>query len=124
MTRVARSVALLTQLLGACAATKFPAPQGPADPATSEARAPLEPAAPASPEESAESEAVARRFLGDRRGGARNAGYRWLTAGRLYWVMGPSDPGRLVAVVGDGQRPILLTGDIPALKAFLAMQFN
>jgi len=38
--------------------------------------------------------------------------------------MGPLEPSRLVAVVGSGQAPILLTGDIAALKGFLAMQFN
>jgi hypothetical protein len=39
-------------------------------------------------------------------------------------VTGPADPSRLVAVVGGGKPPILLTGDIDALKGFLAMQFD
>ena len=51
-------------------------------------------------------------------------GYEWLTVGRLYWVMGPRDPGVLVAVLGGGRGPVRLTGDIPALKDFLAKQFN
>ena len=124
MTRAARSIALLTQLFGACASTRSAPPQGPAGQATSEAPAPREPEPQSSHEETAESEAVARQFLGDHRGSARKAGYQWLTVGSLYWVMGPLDPSRLVAVVGDGKPPILLTGDIVALKEFLALQFN
>src|SRR5262245_50190785 len=120
MTRVVRSILLLTQVLSACASTKSPAPQAPVGHATGGARAPREMEARQSREESAESEAIARQFLGDRRGGARSAGYQWLTAGKAYWVTGASEPGRLVAVVGDGQAPILLTGDIAALKRFLA----
>jgi hypothetical protein len=34
------------------------------------------------------------------------------------------EPSRLVAVVDGGQAPILLTGDIAALKGFLAKQFD
>jgi len=73
-----------------------------------------------------ESQAVARRFLGDGNGTAVNAGaaYRWLTVGRLYWVSGPEEPGLLVAAPGGGRPPVRLTGDIAALKAFLALQYN
>jgi len=38
--------------------------------------------------------------------------------------MGPLDPARLVAVLEDGRPSVLLSGDIPALKDFLAKQFN
>jgi len=111
-------------LLGACASTTSPAPPAPAGPAPVEAPAPRAPAGDARPEDTAEARAVARQFLGDRQGGAWKAGYEWLTVGRLYWVRGPLEPNRLVAVVGEGRAPILLTGDIAALKGFLAMQFN
>src|SRR5262245_57686249 len=50
--------------------------------------------------------------------------YRWLTIGRLYWVTGPVEPDLLVAVLGSGRAPVRLSGDIAALKGFLAMQFN
>src|SRR5262245_52292232 len=116
MTRAARSIALLTQLLGACASTGSAPPQLPAAQATSEAPAAREPEAQPNREVTAESEAVARQFLSDHRGGAWTAGYKWLTVGKVYWVMGPLDPSRLVAVVGDGKPAILLTGDIAALK--------
>jgi len=112
--------------VGACASTSTgsPAPQGAST--ISEAPAAREPAGQASREESAESEAVAKQFLGDRPGGASRAGapYQWLTAGTLYWVVGPRDPDVLVAFLGDGRTPVRLTGDIPALKSFLAMQFS
>ena len=52
------------------------------------------------------------------------AAYQWITVGRLYWVMRPLEGALLVAVPGDGRPAVLLTGDIPALKDFLAMQFN
>jgi hypothetical protein len=122
-----RPIVLLTCVLGACAASGSPALQAPdaVGQATSDGRAPREPDGQDSRERSAEGEAVARHFLGDRPGGAWKAGaYQWLTAGRLYWVMGPLEPTRLVAVVDGGRPPILLTGDIVALKRFLAMQFN
>jgi len=119
-----RPIVLLTHVLGACASTGSRAPQGAN--ATGEAPAARAPDRQASREESAEGHAIAKQFLGDRPGGARSVGaeYEWLTAGKLYWVMGPGDPGVLVAVPGGGRGPVRLTGDIPALKGFLAMQFN
>jgi hypothetical protein len=122
--RFAASLGLLTQLLGACASTGSPGSQPPAGPATSDVPAPKAPAAEAKPDDTAEARAVARQFLGDRKGGAWKAGYEWLTVGRLYWVMGPLEPSRLVAVVDGGRAPVLLTGDVAALKDFLALQFN
>jgi hypothetical protein len=125
-----RPIVLLAHVLGACASTSTgsPAPQGASTigEATSEAPAAREPARQASPEEAAESKAVAKQFLGERGGGASRVGppYQWLTVGRLYWVVGPRDPDVLVAVLGDGRAPVRLTGDIPALKDFLAMQFS
>jgi len=123
-----RPIVLLAPILCACASTGAPAPEGASSigEATSEAPAAREPAGQASREESAESEAIAKQVLGDRPGGARREGarYQWLTAGRLYWVVGPRDPDVLVAVLGDGRAPVRLTGDIPALKGFLATQFN
>ena len=38
--------------------------------------------------------------------------------------MGPVDAAVLVAALDGGQGPVRLTGDIPALKGFLAMQFD
>jgi hypothetical protein len=122
-----RPIALLTQLLGACASTGAPATQNAASPgpginATTRPKVDGQ----AGREESAEGEAVARQFLGERRGGAWKAGaaYQWVTVGNLYWVMGPLEPPLLVAVPGAGRPPVLLTGDIAALKSFLALQFN
>ncbi len=123
-----RPIVLLTHVLGACASTGSGAPQGAnaTGEATSEAPAAREPERQARREESAEGQAVAKQFLGDRSGGAWNVGaeYEWLTVGKLYWVMGPGDPGVLVAAPGGGRGPVRLTGDIPALKDFLGMQFN
>ena len=74
--------------------------------APGEARAPNASDGQADRDELAKGEAVARHFLGDRPGGAWPAqGYQWLTAGRLYWVMGPAEPARLVAVPGEGEPP-------------------
>lgn len=94
--------------------------------ATNEAPAARGPDRQASREESAESQAIAKQVLGDHRGAAWKVGaeYEWLTAGRLYWVMGPLDAGVLVAALDGGPGPVRLTGDIPALKGFLAMQFD
>ena len=39
-------------------------------------------------------------------------------------MVGPRDPDVLVAVLEGGRAPVRLTGDIPALKDFLATQFN
>ena len=123
-----RAIVFLTPVMGACASTGSPAPQGASaiGEATSEAPGAREPASQASREESAESEAIAKQWLGDRQGAAWRVGspYQWLTVGKLYWVVGPRDPGVLVAVLGDGRAPVRLTGDIPALKDFLAMQLN
>lgn len=123
-----RPIVLLTYVLGACASTGSRAPQGTNAPgeATREAPAPRGPDGQASREDSAESRAIAKQVLGDHRGGAWKLGaeYEWLTIGRLYWVMGPLDPAVLVAALDDRRGPVRLTGDIPALKDFLAMQFN
>jgi hypothetical protein len=127
MSRSLRAIVLLAHVVGACASSGSPAPQGPdsVGQTNGEARAPQEPGEQPTPEEVAESEAVARQVLGERPGGARKtAASEWLTTGKLYWVMGPTEPARLVGVVGGGRRPILLTGDIAALKEFVAMQFN
>jgi hypothetical protein len=121
-------VVLLMHVVGACASTGSPAPQGTnaTGGASSAAPAARGPDGQASPEESAEGQAIAKQFLGDRPGGAWKVGaaYEWLTAGRLYWVMSPRDSAVLVAVPDGGRGPLRLTGDIPALKDFLAMQFN
>lgn len=124
---LACSIVLLAHVLGGCASRGAPPPVRPDSPApaTSQAVAPSAPEVQATPEEIAESEAVAKQFLGDRGGGARKAAaYEWLTAGTLYWVMGPGEPRRLAAVPGEGRKPVLLTGDIVALKSFLALQFD
>jgi len=121
------SIVLMAHVVGGCASRGAPPPARPDPPgqATNQAVAPSAPEVQASPEEIAESEAVARHFLGDRRGAAQKAGaYGWLTVGRLYWVTGPVEPTRLVAVPGEGRTPVLLTGDIAALKSFLALQFD
>lgn len=101
------AIAMLSLASVSCASTRSPAPR-------------------ASSGESAERESVARQFLGDRGGSASKAGpgYQWLTAGRLYWVGGPVDADLLVAVPGDGRAPVRLSGDLAAIQAFLAMQFN
>jgi len=125
--RTVRPLVLLTQLLGGCASTGVPATQSAASGGQGiSATAPQNGDGQASREQSAEGQAVARQFLGDRPGGAWKVGaaYQWITVGRLYWVMRPLEGALLVAVPGDGRRPVLLTGDIAALKDFLAMQFN
>jgi hypothetical protein len=121
------SIALLAHVVGSCTSAQVPPPQR----AASAGRAPGEALAPnasdgqADRDELAKGESVARHFLGDRPGGAWPAqGYQWLTVGKLYWVMGPAEPARLVAVPGEGQSPVLLTGDLAALKRFLALQFD
>ena len=128
MRSAVRPIVLLANVLAACASTGSPAPQGASaiGEATSEAPAAREPAGQASREESAESDAIAKKFLGERPGAASRVGapYQWLTVGRLYWVVGPRDPDVLVAVLEGGRAPVRLTGDIPALKSFLATQFN
>jgi hypothetical protein len=122
-----RPIVLLAQVLGSCASTGATAPQGAnaTGEATSEPNAARAPDGQVSSDQSAESQAIAKQFLGDHRGGAWKAGpeYEWLTVGRLYWVMGPLDAAVLVAAV-DGSRAVRLTGEIPALKGFLAMQFD
>jgi hypothetical protein len=76
-------------------------------------------------DDQAEGVAVARYFLNDRPGGAWKAGgYEWLTAGRMYWVMGPFPEPYLLVAVLDARSPILLTGDLAATKRFLRLQFN
>lgn len=125
MNAAVRSIVLSTYLLGACASTRSPAPQAPAGQATAGAPVRQEPDGHGSREEAAEGERVARQVLHDAPGGAWKAGgYKWLTVGRLYWVKGPLEVSRLVAVVGDAQAPTILTGDIAALQGFLAMQLN
>jgi hypothetical protein len=121
------SVALLAYVVGGCSSAAVPPPQqpAPAGAAPADAVVPNASDAEAGRDESAEGEAVAKHFLGDRQGGAWKASaYAWLTVGKLYWVMGPLDPTRLVAVPGEGQTPVVLTGDLSALKSFLALQFN
>jgi hypothetical protein len=130
MKRLVRPIVLLAHVLAGCASTGSSPPPAasPAGPVTSDA--PASPAteteAQASPEDAAENEAIARQVLGDRPGSASKAGaaYQWLTAGSLYWVSVPAGEDVLVAVVSGGKPPVRLTGDIPALKAFLARQFN
>jgi len=104
-----RSVApkcVLTLVLASCAATGGQTRQTAAD-------------------DFAESAAVAKQVLGERSGGAWPLGYKWLTVGRVYRVMGPSpEPDVLVAVLVRGQPAVRLTGDETALKSFLAMQFE
>jgi len=101
------AIAMLSPAAASCASTGSPAPHGLSG-------------------ESAESEGVARHFLGDREGSASKAGpgYQWLTVGRLYWVTGPVDPDLLVAVLGGGRAPVRLSGDVAAIQGFVAMQFN
>ena len=100
---------LLTVASAGCASTGSPAPRGANEQSTE-----------------SESQAIARRFLGDGGGTAAKAGpaYQWLTVGTLYWVSGPAEPGLLVAAPGGGRPPVRLTGDIAALEAFLAMQYS
>jgi hypothetical protein len=78
------------------------------------------------PREGTKSDAVAGNVPGDRSVAKWTAApaYQWLTVGKLYWVASPAEADVLVAVLGDGRTPARLTGDIPALNRFLAMQFN
>lgn len=93
--------------LAGCAATGVPAPRGP-------------------DEKSAQGEAATRNPSVERPAAASQAApaYPWLTVGRLYWTTDPLGPDLLVADLGGGRPPVRLTGDIAALKGFIAMQFN